>query len=104
MSKDSEVNLIDQKLSAASQPQGISRRELLSAAALVSIPAGSNAASAWSNSAEYFPPPDSEGGWRTLKTTSEIRKRAGMDMSRLDQAWEFTQRCCQNAGLCVVRH
>ncbi len=26
-----------------------------------------------------------------------------MDRARLDQAWEFTQRCCQNVGLVVVR-
>ncbi len=54
--------------------------------------------------AEYFPPPDSEGGWRTLKDPEQIRALAGMDASRLDQAVEFTGRCTQNAGLLVVRH
>ncbi|HVY68795.1 MAG TPA: serine hydrolase [Verrucomicrobiae bacterium] len=52
----------------------------------------------------YFPPPDSEGGWRTLKDPAQIRKLAGMDLSRLEQAWNFTQRCSQNGGLLVVRH
>ncbi len=53
---------------------------------------------------DYFPPPDSEGGWRTLKEAKEIRTLAGMDLHRLDQAFDFTQRCSQNGGLLVVRH
>src|SRR5204863_4857339 len=52
----------------------------------------------------YFPPPDSQGGWRTLKDPPQIRDLAGMDSRRLDQAFEFTQRCTQNGGLLVVRH
>src|SRR6476620_9720689 len=56
------------------------------------------------HAADYFPPPDADGGWRTLKSPAEIRKLAGMDSSRLDQAYEFTQRCSQNGGLLVVRH
>jgi CubicO group peptidase (beta-lactamase class C family) len=54
--------------------------------------------------ADYFPPPDSEGGWRTLKDPAEIRDKAGMDPARLDAAFDFTQRCTQNGGLLVVRH
>ncbi len=54
--------------------------------------------------ADYFPPPDSQGGWRTLEGAKAIRQRAGMDLERLERAWEFTQRCSQNAGLLVVRH
>lgn len=53
---------------------------------------------------DYFPPPDSQGGWRTLKDAASVRKLAGMDLARLDRAWDFTQRCSQNAGLLVVRH
>jgi len=53
--------------------------------------------------AEYFPPPDSAGGWRTLTDARAIRDLAGMESSRLDQAFEFTQRCTQNGGLLVVR-
>lgn len=53
---------------------------------------------------EYFPPPDSRGGWRTLADARSIRKLAGMDLGRLDQAYEFTSRCSQNGGLLVVRH
>lgn len=53
---------------------------------------------------DYFPPPDSQGGWRTLTTATEIKKKAGMDLARLEQAYDFTQRCSQNGGLLVVRH
>src|SRR6476646_5546249 len=53
---------------------------------------------------DYFPPPDSQGGWRTLKEAREIRELAGMELSRLDRAYDFTQRCSQNGGLLVVRH
>src|SRR5882724_10805933 len=54
--------------------------------------------------ADYFPPPDSEGGWRSAKTTEEIRANAGMDAAKLEQAFDFTSRCSQNGGLLVVRH
>ena len=52
---------------------------------------------------DYFPPPDSQGGWRTLKTAAEIREKAGMALSRLEQAYSVTERCSQNGGLLVVR-
>ena len=54
--------------------------------------------------ADYFPPPDSNGGWRTLKDAASIHKIAGMDADRLERAFAFTQRCSQNGGLLVVRH
>ena len=54
--------------------------------------------------ADYFPPPDSEGGWRILKDAAQIRALAGMDLARLEQACELTQRGTQNGGLLVVRH
>src|SRR4051812_24186425 len=54
--------------------------------------------------ADYFPPPDSEGGWRVPKDAAEMRGAAGMDAQRLDAAFEFTQRCTQNGGLLVVHH
>ena len=56
-------------------------------------------------SAVYFPPSDAEGGWRCATNgQSMIRRRAGLDARRLDQAGEYNQRCSQNAGLLVVRH
>ena len=54
--------------------------------------------------AEYFPPPDSAGGWRAATNAAEIREHAGMNSRALDQTWEFTQRCTQNGGLLVVRN
>ncbi len=54
--------------------------------------------------AAYFPPPDSAGGWRTAANAAQVREVAAMDLPRLEQTWEFTQRCTQNAGLLVVRN
>src|ERR1041385_7679795 len=54
--------------------------------------------------ADYFPPPDSEGGWRIARTATEVRDKTGMDLAKLDQAFDFTSRCSQNGGLLVVRH
>src|SRR5438477_9199064 len=54
--------------------------------------------------ADYFPPSDSAGGWRAATNAAQVRKLAGMDLSRLEQAWEFTRRCTQNGGLLVVRN
>ena len=59
---------------------------------------------ATAKSADYFPLPDRDGGWRTAKDAAAVRKDAGMDLARLNQAFEFTQRCSQNGGLLVVRH
>jgi hypothetical protein len=53
--------------------------------------------------ADYFPPPDSAGGWRMATNAAQVRDQAGMDLPRLEQAWAFTQRCTQNGGLLVVR-
>jgi CubicO group peptidase (beta-lactamase class C family) len=54
--------------------------------------------------ADYFPPPDSEGGWRAAGAADEVRDKTGMDLAKLDQAFDFTSRCSQNGGLLVVRH
>src|SRR5262245_52147030 len=56
------------------------------------------------HAADYFPPPDNAGGWRTATHAAQVRENAGMDLPRLEQAWEFTQRCTQNAGLLVVHN
>jgi CubicO group peptidase (beta-lactamase class C family) len=55
-------------------------------------------------SVEYFPPPDSEGGWRTLTDAPRLRKVAGMRLDRLDQAFEYTSRTSAHGGLLVARH
>ena len=54
--------------------------------------------------ADYFPPPDSDGGWRMAADEKQIRELGGMDAHALDQAFEFTLRSTPNGGLLVVRH
>ncbi len=52
----------------------------------------------------YFPPPDNVGGWRVLKDPTRIRQVAGIDVRRLDQAFEYTERTSESGGLLVARH
>src|SRR4051812_8956319 len=52
----------------------------------------------------YFPPADEKGGWRTLTGAAKIRDLAGMDLARLDEAFEFEKETSQHGGLVVVRH
>jgi CubicO group peptidase (beta-lactamase class C family) len=54
--------------------------------------------------AQYFPPPDAAGGWRTLTRPAEIRTRTGIDTARLDEAFDMIQGATANGGLLVVRH
>src|SRR4051794_33317666 len=61
-------------------------------------------APAAAKAADSFPPPDSQGGWRTLRDAASIRRLAGMDLGRLERAYDLTQRSTQNGGLLVVRH
>ena len=58
------------------------RRDFLLGGAL----AASALSTAKTNSANYFPPPDERGGWRTLDEPSRIRSVAGMDPAALDRA------------------
>lgn len=53
---------------------------------------------------DYFPPPDSAGGWRTLADAAKIRKQAGLDVKKLDEAFDYVQQTSQHGGLLVVRH
>ena len=53
--------------------------------------------------ADYFPPPDSEGGWRTLTDAAAIRAQAGLDAERVADAYKICERSTQNGGLLVVR-
>src|SRR4030095_7148310 len=57
----------------------------------------------FTSAADYFPPPDSAGGWRTATNAEQVRELAGMDLARLRQAWECTHRGTQNGGWLVVR-
>jgi CubicO group peptidase (beta-lactamase class C family) len=83
--------------------RGVSRRAVLAGGALMACASLSQSVLARAKPADYFPPPDSAGGWRTLTDAATLRKRAGMDLTRLEQVWEFTQRCGAHVGLGVVR-
>ncbi|MGH7944319.1 MAG: hypothetical protein ACREF9_04825, partial [Opitutaceae bacterium] len=51
----------------------------------------------------YFPLPDAQGGWRTLRGADEIRRVAGMDQQKLDEAFAFIQGSTKHGGLVVLR-
>ncbi len=53
---------------------------------------------------DYFPKPDSAGGWRTLTDAAQVRKKAGIDTRKLDEAFDYIQQTSQHGGLLVVRH
>lgn len=55
-------------------------------------------------SADYFPPADSAGGWREAKDAEQALKLGGVDLAKLERAFEVCQRGTQHAGLLVVRH
>jgi len=76
------------------------RRDFLLGGAL----AASALSTAKTNSANYFPPPDERGGWRTLDEPSRIRSVAGMDPAALDRAFEYTKTTSRFGGLLVARH
>lgn len=54
--------------------------------------------------ADYFPAPDSKGGWRTLTAPDEIKAKTGIDIKKLDEAFEYAQLTSQHGGLLVVRN
>lgn len=54
--------------------------------------------------ADYFPPPDAQGGWRTLKDPKKIKRVTGIDVAKLDAAFDYVQQTSQHGGLLVVRH
>ena len=51
----------------------------------------------------YFPPPDADGGWRSLKDADQIRRVAGMDKHKLDEAFAFVKGSTKHGGLLVLR-
>ncbi|MCX6221489.1 MAG: serine hydrolase [Bacteroidia bacterium] len=62
------------------------------------------AAKSSSNKKEYFPLPDSVGGWRTLTDNKKIKRVTGIDKVKLDQAFDFVRSTTSNGGLLVLRH
>jgi CubicO group peptidase (beta-lactamase class C family) len=59
----------------------------LSAAACVALCAGWCASRL--SAEEYFPPPESKGGWRKLDSADDVREKAGMDPRQLEALREW---------------
>lgn len=55
------------------------------------------------NSQTYFPPTDQSGGWRTLSDPAEIKEKTGIDVSKLDDAFEYIKKSTKNGGLLVLK-
>jgi hypothetical protein len=57
------------------------------------------------NDRDYFPLPESKGGWRWLGDQNEVRSLAGMDAGKMDLAFE-EQRCFYNdsSSIVIIRH
>jgi CubicO group peptidase (beta-lactamase class C family) len=62
--------------------------------------------------ADYFPPPESKGGWRSLLPEKDapnteqkqaIRDKAGVDWDKLEEAWKFNAAAGGATGLLVIR-
>lgn len=51
----------------------------------------------------YFPPADSEGGWRILSGEEEIRAKLGVELVGLDEAFEEAKSWTKNGGLLVLK-
>jgi hypothetical protein len=53
----------------------------------------------------YFPPPESQGGWRKLEKPNEIRRIAGMDPDRLSELKDWLmQSDKRNFAAVVIRN
>ena len=53
--------------------------------------------------AEYFPAPDSAGGWRRPKDVRDALAKTGVDTSKLDRAFDWAKLTTKNGGLLVAR-
>lgn len=61
--------------------------------------------SAGTGARDYFPPPESQGGWRTLETPDDIRRRSGMDPAKLDALREWLLKSDNRSfAAVVIRH
>ncbi len=59
--------------------------------------------------AEYFPPPESKGGWRTAlpekgAPDAAALEKLGIDAAKLAEAWEYNAKAEGATGLLVIRH
>ena len=57
------------------------------------------------NAHDYFPPPESQGGWRRLTAPSDIQRLGGMDPAQLEQLQDWLLKLDQrNFAAVVIRH
>jgi CubicO group peptidase (beta-lactamase class C family) len=80
-------------------PQALSAVALICGA--IQLPASATAAE---NGAEYFPPPESQGGWRRLVTADEIRRLGGADPAKLDSLKDWLLKSDDRDFAAVVIH
>ena len=54
----------------------------------------------------YYPPPESEGGWRFLTSNDDVRKLAGMDAHKIEQLFELQSFLFGNhsSSIVIIRH
>ena len=52
--------------------------------------------------AEYYPPPESQGGWRWLQSPEEIRTLGGMDPAQLERIGELFDRSEATCGVVII--
>jgi CubicO group peptidase (beta-lactamase class C family) len=57
-----------------------------------------------SDTQSYFPPPESQGGWRTLSDAQQVRALAGMDSARLSEARAWNEQFPVGSAVVIVRH
>lgn len=53
---------------------------------------------------DYYPPPESGGGWRWLRTAEEVRGDGGFDAERLQLACEHNARFDASSAVVIVRN
>jgi CubicO group peptidase (beta-lactamase class C family) len=53
---------------------------------------------------DYFPPPESQGGWRWLRTPEEVRALGGLEPARLERIGDFLDRFDDTSSLVVIRN
>src|SRR3954466_1044163 len=77
---------------------------MLSRIRLIALLTGVALCSACVQADEYFPASDSQGGWRVATAPSEVLQKGGMDLPKLEEAFQYASRSSQHGGLLVVRH
>ena len=60
-------------------------------------------AAGWPQTSDTFPAPDSQGGWRSVSGFEDLRRVAGMERPKLDEAFEFIKGSSKHGGRLVVR-